>query len=138
MHNILFLQHLTLGSLIRVFAVRSQFKSIILLDNPDWSRPFYILLLKILSLKVRNAEFSIADLNTPDGEAVLLKSLKETTPVAEQEGRREGYLLNHAGSLLQYVIEKLFRRHFCNLYVVNCSNALPDNGTIWFPFFDNA
>ena len=33
------------------------------------------------------ADFSIADLHTPDGEAVLLKSLKETTPLAEQAAR---------------------------------------------------
>ena len=48
----------------------------------------------------------------------------------EQAARREGYLLNHAGALLQYVLRKLFRRHFCNLYVVNCSKPLPDNGTL--------
>lgn len=130
MHNILFLQHSTLGSLIRIFSVRSQVKSITLLDDPDWSTPFYILLLKILSLKVTIADFSIADLNTPNGEAVLPKSLKETTLLAEQGGRREGYLLNNAGALLTYVLRTLLRRHFCNLYVVICSNALPDNGTL--------
>ena len=90
MHKILFLQHSTLGSLIRIFSVRSQVKSITLLDDPDWSTPFYILLLKILSLKVTIADFSIADLNTPNGEAVLPNSLKETTLLAEQGGAPRG------------------------------------------------
>ena len=79
----LFLQHLTLGSLIRI-SRSGRTNSITLLNDPDWSI-FYILLLKILSLKVMIADFSIADLHTPDGEAVLLKSLKEI--LAEQAAR---------------------------------------------------
>ena len=48
----------------------------------------------------------------------------------ERAARRDGYLLNTTGSLLQYLLRKLFRRHFCNLYVVNCSKPLPKNGVL--------
>ena len=38
----------------------------------------------------------------------------------ENLGRKEGYILNKIGKLIQVFLSKYFGKHFCNLYVIVC------------------